>query len=344
MSLSELTPSSQKILQGILDGIVGLGARPGDAEWEATKTWALPRLQARDQRAAEWVADCQEAYDYAVAEGFADPLDYAQNRAHALARLRILERRQKANLEAVKLGTRKATNRLAEKRETASKNAHGNRRRYLQADRIYLEIIGAAEAEGLPATDPLVTGKLEKRLKGYKLPHWDKTTLPLKVMAMSVALAKHGARTVNLRLSPDVQERAKSANKTVVSFLQNRIRMELKKEFEADAPEFWFVIERDNDKRFHLHGAIACPDDGLFREGIEKALRRAAGKWNSKAGQHHQLLTKPLAKPFGWATYVTKDLNVTAMSVPGKLLGWSGGVRAQAQHEWNGLRKALPHG
>ena len=298
--------------------------------------------QAEANSGATYRRHFRDALEEARAGGYADPEGFAKARADNLTLGEQYERRVAAIQKRVKAKVRGDANRIEKKREVASKSARPELRRFPQNDRRYVEILGKAEKEGWLEDVPLVVTKIRTELGVYKPPHWDKTTTPLKVMAMSVDLAKRGARTINLRLSPDVCSQAASSPRGPAGYVQNRIREAFKREFAADAPEFWFVVERDNDSRFHLHGAVECPNEDLFAEGIDAALRRAGGYWNSAGGHHHQQVSRTLTDPFWWAHYVTKDLNVTALSIERKLMGSTSEIRAVARGGWDGLRSGLP--
>lgn len=125
--------------------------------------------------------------------------------------------------------------------------------------------------------------------------------------------------------------------------MQDRIRKHLKQEF-GEAPEFWFVVERDNKERFHLHGAVVC---GLDNEDVyrraDQALKRAGGTWTkAKAGRLFQQHSRSLDDPYVCAGYVVKDINLTSMDIEHKLLASTAEIRASARGGWDALRSSLP--
>ena len=85
---------------------------------------------------------------------------------------------------------------LAGKLEAASKSANPDQRRLPQTDRQYVDLIGEAEKGGWLADRALVLSKIKEELGRYRLPHWEKTTISLKVMAMSVVCESEGAQTI----------------------------------------------------------------------------------------------------------------------------------------------------
>ena len=140
------------------------------------------------------------------------------------------DKRVRALRKRVEALTRKRWDKLEAKVEQASRTAKPNQRRLPQRDRQYLEIIGDAEDGGYLHDAPLVLSKLKKKLRTYRLPHWEKTTTALKVMAMSVVSAEKGAQTINLRLSPKVSGEAQASSRPAV-YMQARIREALKRAY-----------------------------------------------------------------------------------------------------------------
>lgn len=279
----------------------------------------------------------REQFAIARSFGHPDPAEYARNQVAHLAEIDVAERRIERAFRQGKADFQKFANKAALKAEKLSRTAHLSLRRRLQADRIFLEVAGLAEKEGRPTTGGLVEAEIHKRIPGYRLPHWEKATLPLKVMALSMESQRQGAHSINLRLSKDIDEAARRSPRGIASYMQDRIRKALKETFADDAPEFWFVIERDHATRFHLHGAVVVPHPGC--EGmIDDALRKAGGSWSQKV---YQQVGRPVLEPIYWAHYATKSLNLTVRDIDTRLFASTVGIRRAARDGWEDLRSRL---
>jgi hypothetical protein len=279
----------------------------------------------------------REELAFAENAGYADPVDYAQTIAAHRSRLDVLESRGKRALRQAKSFTVNFANRAASRTEKASRTARHTPRRRLQADKKFLMIIGVAEKEGRPTTSGSVGADIQRAIPGYRLPHWEKTTLPLKVLALSVESHRQGAHTINLRLSKEIDEAARRSPRGIVSYMQDRIRKALKDAFADDAPEFWFVLERDDATRFHLHGAVIVPQSGC-EPMIDDALRKAGGSWAQKSFQQ---VGSKLNDPIWWAHYTIKSLNMTVLDIDTRLFASTLAIRQAAREGWDGLRLKL---
>ncbi len=282
-----------------------------------------------------------EAFERAKNTGIADIEGYTR-RANQLA---LIQKRQVRELSALKARPQvfatKAANRAAEQGERASKSANPGKRRMLQVDRRYLEITGIADRNGQPMSSGSVGAEIKKTLQGYRLPHWEKTTLPLKVLALSLEIGKRGGRTINFRISHDASAKALASSRGPVSFVQNQVRDTLKRRFEADAPEFWFVMEQD-PKGFHLHGAYEHASHINYLD-IDRALRDAGG-WGSTQGKGLSQMSVLLKDPIWWAHYTVKQINVTRMLTDRKLFASTAEIRDAARGSWEAVRARMPRG
>ncbi|MDI1344825.1 MAG: hypothetical protein PSV22_12095 [Pseudolabrys sp.] len=279
----------------------------------------------------------REELEKATALGVPNPANLAQTQTAHRINIITLEARTARALRASKSDILKFANKAAKKVERASKTTNKSNRRWLQADRDFLAAIGSAEKRGDPVPGSLVGAQIQSANPGYRLPHWDKTTLPLKVLACSIESAKAGAHTINLRLSDDVERAAREAPRGLARYMQARIKVALKAAFADDVPDFWFVIERDNATRCHLHGAVVLPRLGT-EAMIDAALRKAGGPWALKIFQQKGL---PLSKPLGWADYVVKTVNLTKIDFDGGLFASSAGIARTARLNWDDTRRAL---
>ena len=285
----------------------------------------------------------REAIEFATLNGYADPAAYANARVASQRTLDKHDSRVTAIMKRGSFRSAKRFDRAAVRHEDASKSAKPSRRRMPQRDRQYLEIVGEAEKLGYLGDRALVLSKINSKLTYYRLPHWDHTTLPLKMLAYSIESAKDGAQTINLRPNPKVTEQALRSPRGPAGYMQDRIRREMEKAFGRDnIPDFWFVVETDSDKRFHLHGAVVTPTVVGAPDMVDAALRAAGGTWDAAKGHHHQQISKSLDDPIYWAFYVCKRMNVGKARIDRKLSASTDGVRKRAALGWDDMRATLP--
>ena len=128
--------------------------------------------------------------------------------------------------------------------------------------------------------------------------------------------------TINVRLSNDVIERARTAKKTVTTYLANRLADHLRAEgLLLVLPWRWFVIETMSDDLdgMHIHGGAASPGALVMPKELKlalgRALRRLGGEFGGPAGRF-AVRTEPYdpRKGYagrygaaGWAAYAMKD-------------------------------------
>lgn len=323
----------EELLSEIADGTVK----------ERYRARLLAQAQAEANRAAADRKLYRDALDLAKREGYADPEAFARIQVEKQHLGDQYEQRIRAIFKRVEAKNRRRADKAARLVEATSKTARPSKRRLPQRDRQYVDLVGKAEKEGWLADRPLVLSKITEKLGRYRLPHWEKTTISLKIMAMSVTSAREGAQTINLRLSPEQCAQALISSRGAVSYMQQRIRSALERSFgHRKAPDFWFVMETDWKGKFHLHGAVVTPSSPGARELVGQALRKAGGTWASDGGQQFQQVSKSLDDPLYWASYVIKHMNVSSRAVEGKLFASTVGIRALAAGGWNQLREQLP--
>lgn len=330
-----LSPADEQLIEDMLSEMEDPDLR---AEWDLR---LRKELAAKAVSADENRDTFNEAYKRAMDAGIADPLEYAERAVELAFKQKVMDWNLAALKARPQIFATKAANRAAEQGERASKSANPRKRRMLQADRRYLEITGIADRNGQPMSSGSVAAEIEKTLPGYKLPHWGKTTLPLKVLAMSIETGKRGGRTINLRISHDASAKALRSSRGPVSFVQNQVRETLKRRFEADAPEFWFVMEQD-PKGFHLHGAYEHASHINYLD-IDRALRDAGG-WGSTQGKGLSQMSVFLKDPIWWAHYTVKQINVTRMLTDRKLFASTVEIRDAARGGWEAVRARMPRG
>jgi hypothetical protein len=161
-------------------------------------------------------------------------------------------------------------------------------------------------------------------------------------MALSLETGKRGGRTINLRISHNASAKALGSSRGPVSFVQNQVRDTLKRRFEADAPEFWFVMEQDPVKGFHLHGAYEYALNIDYLD-IDRALRDAGG-WGNTAGKGLSQMSVPLKDPIWWAHYTVKRINLTRMLTDRRLFASTSEIRDAARGGWEAVRARMPRG
>lgn len=329
--MRSLSHQSEQDLISILDAISDPDLR------RAQERRLRKQLAQREEEAAASAQVFQEAYEWAVRRAHPDPLEHALLKVETAKTLRMAEKRTRAALSAPIREAAKDADRVAERQERASRTAKPGQRRKLQQDRKYVAVLGGAEREGRFGS---VEGEIEKKLRGYKPECWEKATLPLKVLALCLETKRIGGRTINMRISDEMGRKALASGRGAVSFVQNQVREMLKRTFADDAPDFWFVMERDTKERFHLHGAYVAPahiDHAL----IDDALRRAS-RWSESSTRGKAQLSRTLDDPFWWAAYVLKRMNLTRMVTERKLLGCTAPLRSSAIGRWASLRDELP--
>lgn len=306
-----------------------------------------PRLRARF--AAELVdgvrkrATFRRELQLAKDAGHPDPVMVARNATLWAVLMARYEQRIEHIFRRAKSRSLDSANRRLLHTERAAKSARPDLRRLPHKDRVYVLLLAKAERQGWFGDQPLVASRLKSKLKAYTPPHWDKTTTSLKVLAYALESHARGASTFSLRLGREVAKKALASKRGPAAFLQNRIRQAMKREFGDDAPDFWFTIEDGySPEKLHLHGAIVLPSSPEVVDRASGALRRAGGKWATTQGQQYQLALKVMDKPFGWAGYVCKELNITARDVEQRLVAVTSGLARAARERWPETRAALP--
>lgn len=331
---TELKPANERLLAEVLADVADPSLR------NELETRFRRRLEGREARGEANDNVFNAAYARAVSLGLEDPGEYARR----AVKLAFMESIHKAKIAAIRKAPVRAaiagTNRAARAEEDLSRTANPGQRRSPQRDRQYLEIVGSAERAGQLIRGGSVGAEIKSQLGRYRLPHWEKTTLPLKVAALSLETAHRRGRTINLRVGHTFSKKALGSSRGPVSFIQNQVRETLKRRFEADAPEFWFVMERDNDDLFHLHGAYV--DQAHVDHRLVDAALRDAGRWDETAGAGLSQKSVELRDPLYWASYVVKQMNLTTTLTDRKLLASTAELRDAARGAWDRWRSELP--
>jgi hypothetical protein len=306
----------------------------------------LTNIALAEERAhATFHRNYREARDAALEAGDPNPHLNATLTAMRLRELDRYHARVDARFREIKRENLVRRNRAAAKVEKASSSAKPRRRRFLQKDHAYLRIIGSAEKDERLGDAASVVREIEKTLTRYRLPHWEKTTLPLKALACSLESSKAGAQTINLRPNHETCHKALQSPRGAAAYMEDRIKRALEDKFGmGNVPDFWFVIESDTHERFHVHGAVVTPKGIADAEDtVDDALRAAGGLWSAPGGHQHQQVHAPLRDPAWWASYACKELNVTADRLGIKnTFAATYGMRRAARVGWDGHRAVLP--
>jgi hypothetical protein len=106
------------------------------------------------------------------------------------------------------------------------------------------------------------------------------------------------ALTVNL--NPQLAERAA----TDLDWLRRRFALELKRKLGRNVPLVLTFQQRSAAGRLHVHGALDAKDEHEV-DLIKKALKVAAGNWDSHGWRCCQVHTQPLYSD-RWSGYITK--------------------------------------
>lgn len=339
-----MSSASSPLDPRLIAEIDGLLADEDDpAIWLEVRSRSILLAQKEANEAAGYRGLFRNALEEARRIGDPEPEAFAEQRVATQMIVDRYERRIRAITNRVEIAHAKRVDKLETKYEVASKSANPNRRRFPQLDRQYVEIIGEAERAGHLNDGPLVLSKLPTRLQTYRLPHWEKTTISLKVMALSLECSRQGAQTINLRPNQEVCAKALRSPRGPAGYMQDAIRRAMERTFgKAAAPEFWIVIETDTAHQFHIHGAVVTPSLHNGVDLVDAALRAAGGEWGNVHGQHHQQVSASLDDPIYWASYTVKRMNIAKSHTDRKLFACTSGLRSAAKAGWDGLRGSLP--
>ncbi|WP_297803833.1 hypothetical protein [uncultured Brevundimonas sp.] len=225
--------------------------------------------------------------------------------------------------------------------KTAKASQKSSPRRLAEKDRKYVDLLGRLEKSGDLKNRRLVVEEIKKEIGNYKVPDWRRATISLKLLALCIEVHKRGGIAFTLRLSNDVIKRSEEDGRGQVSYLQDRIRKNLKAVF-GHCPDFCFIMEKDTLSPLHLHGVIDIRTDDPRKLDAEKALMRAGGCWTSTNAHLYQNRFDDLYGPYGWASYLSKAILVTRLEVSSKLFGVTSGLRTVVEGEWASLRATLP--
>ncbi|MEQ9317453.1 MAG: hypothetical protein RLN72_16510 [Henriciella sp.] len=190
----------------------------------------------------------------------------------------------------------------------------------------------------------VVQRRLMKRLKrlngmegDVKIYGWDKCTFLLKSCFISWAISPKLVVPFTVNLSETSVRGAKNAKAGFASHLQSRLHNILRRRFDGEVPEFWFMVEQGTANGFHLHGAIACGHDRTSKELAKHALQTFSGLESHKAVH----LGAP-GKRLGWAKYCLKHaLKTQQLLGEATLFACTAGAKREGREFYKAFREEL---
>jgi hypothetical protein len=105
-----------------------------------------------------------------------------------------------------------------------------------------------------------------------------------------------------LRLTPDIEARARARGSRCLDWLHQRIGNHLRATL-GHSIDFWFVLEEDKARRLHLHGELVVFGGGKLL--TRTALKKAGGRWLRSS--QYQLVWSPSPDLRG-AGYMVKNI------------------------------------
>lgn len=169
-------------------------------------------------------------------------------------------------------------------------------------------------------------------------PRWRDLGTIGRVLACNDGLAlRHPERSaVTINLGREIMN---VMDEKTAGWFGKRISRELKQVEQELGREldFWFVLEirTKSVPRPHFHGVITCSVDE--RPAVEEALQLAAGQWDSRRGEDHQIDWSEWDGPpdDGWVDYVTKNANDTRRTHP------AGSIITASEKAWQTARASF---
>lgn len=274
-------------------------------------------------------------------------LEIAARLTASTIKLEMLEARQRSERRRAAAKSRAFHDKIERRREAASarvETAPGSSRRLPQRDKQLIDILGQHQKRGGELPCPLVAEKIQKKLRAIRIPSWNKTSVVLRATAYALQTHHEGGFAFSMNITPSVEKAARASRRGAASYIQDRIRKAMTKEFGVnDAPDFWLVAEASRtDRRLHVHGGITVDlTDRDLRRRVEASLMSAGGGWSSPSGKIYATDFRRMDQPLTWASYCLKDMNLTGSEVPNRLVTSTAGIRRRAQDRWGEMRALL---
>lgn len=187
---------------------------------------------------------------------------------------------------------------------------------------------------------------------GTELHEWKRgLTYELKRTFTLIGFASHrDAYAITIRLDRGVAGAALAAAKGQADYLSAILRR-------LGVTELAFVLERSNSESsenspWHIHGSAIIPADllkELTREPIDakgkrqpSKLRLALAQDYRQRGNNKAIDIQPLRTPGAWATYITKEVDVTTHRLKGRSPSYASQSAKTAGRElYEGIRQWL---
>ena len=177
-------------------------------------------------------------------------------------------------------------------------------------------------------------------IKTFWVPHWDHTGDALKGVAWAAAMFETKARSLTLRLGPEVISAARASPHGFAVHMRRRLAREMKRvatEIGCAVPEFFFIVEDTDMGEVPLHGAIMIPDDPVVYKRVRKGLAAAGGDWSS-AASGRQVDTPELETAQRWINYIQKWRLGSAVRLQGKTFAATNGIRSMGRDWYQNAR------
>jgi hypothetical protein len=182
-------------------------------------------------------------------------------------------------------------------------------------------------------------GELEKTIW---IPHWDRTGDHLKSFAWSMAIWENNGAVMTVNIAPAVVEAADRDGRGFAVHMRERLRRELNKaSIKAGyaVPEFFFVVERTELGKPHLHGGITLPDLPPHRQAVRDALFYAShGRELGRKRTGREIDLQPYRTPAIWANYSAKWVRGSRARVDGSVFAATTRVRALGKDWYERMR------
>lgn len=260
--------------------------------------------------------------------------------------MEMLEARQRSAMKRAEARSRRYRDKHERRREAAAagvETAPRSSRRLPLRDKQLIDILGKHQKRGVELPSPLVASEISKKIGNVRIPSWEKASIVLRATAFALQTHHEGGYSLNLNITPSTENAARASKRGAASYIQDRIRKEMVKEFGlTEAPDFWLVAEAPRAGRLHVHGGIMADlSDPDRHRRIEAALVRAGGGWSSPTGRVFAAAFRRIDRPLTWASYCLKDTGSTGSDLPNRLVTSTAGMRRKAQDRWGEMRELL---
>jgi hypothetical protein len=103
---------------------------------------------------------------------------------------------------------------------------------------------------------------------------------------------------------------------------------------------YWFVIDIDDDKRLHIHGAFVSRLHSLSGlRKIRKCMKAGFGEWTDP-GKHKQIRFQTLYSD-GWATYSMRNQRAVAKIIGPRTFTINHPLRRDAEWAYSEIRRIM---